>query len=618
MEAAVQCVKDGSKGLREAARLYNVPVETLRRHAIGECGSRPGPPTVLTEEEEDKLAEYLIQMSDMGFGLNRETVMEMAYKIVEKLGRNHPFKHERAGRAWFEGFQRRHPNLTLRKPQPLSYCRAASSNQATIDDFFAKLGAMYGRLNLISKPMYIYNADETGISVVHKPGKVVAQLGRSNVYSITSAERGKTHTVLTCVSASGHAIPPMMVYPRKKCVPDNLRDGAVPGTLFTNSESGWINADLCLEWFKFFLEQIPFARPILLILDGHTSHTSIELIDLARENKIHLLCLPPHTTHILQPLDVGVFKSFKANFSKACTNYLSKHPGRVITVEKLASLVAEAWPLSMSTVNILSGFRKCGIYPFNPGEVNDRQLAPSKAVCPRAVTSQPQETPVFTKEKEELFKKRYEENFDIPDPEYVVWLKLNHPDAEVSSLETSSVSSSVKASSTDSSKVLSDVLVLPEPKSSNKKRKEPSRAKCLTNDSVLEEMKAKEKEKIEKEEEKKAKALEKRQKKQQREEQKKEKAEQRKKTQKRKTHRNETVDEILSKLKLTDDDQGTENAQSESESDAVCPKCGVVYSTDRRGRWVCCDGCGVWYHVKCTSLKGKKRLPDDFFCEECN
>ena len=50
MEAAVQCVEDGSKGLRESARLYNVPVETLQRHAIGECGSRPGPPTVLTED----------------------------------------------------------------------------------------------------------------------------------------------------------------------------------------------------------------------------------------------------------------------------------------------------------------------------------------------------------------------------------------------------------------------------------------------------------------------------------------------------------------------------------------------------------------------------------------
>ena len=67
----------------------------------------------------------------------------------------------------------------------------------SINDFFRKLGAIYGRLNLISKPMQIYNCDETGVSVVHKPGKVVAEMGRHKVYAVTSAEKGKTHTILT-------------------------------------------------------------------------------------------------------------------------------------------------------------------------------------------------------------------------------------------------------------------------------------------------------------------------------------------------------------------------------------------------------------------------------------
>ena len=150
-----------NRGLREAARLHNIPVETLRRHTNGsvEVGARPGPATILTDEEEDMLVKYLVEMADMGYGLTRETVMELAFTIVQKSERKNPFHGGKAGCAWFKGFRRRHPQLSLRAPQPLSYCRAIASNQATVDDFFGKLGSLYGRLNLITKPMLIYNCD---------------------------------------------------------------------------------------------------------------------------------------------------------------------------------------------------------------------------------------------------------------------------------------------------------------------------------------------------------------------------------------------------------------------------------------------------------------------------
>ena len=87
--------------------------------------------------------------------------------------------------------------------------------------------------------MQVFNVDETGICVVHKPGKVFLAVGRKRVYSVTSGEKGKTHTVGVCVSASGHAIPPLMIYPRKQAVPESMRKGAAPGTLFKSSENGW-------------------------------------------------------------------------------------------------------------------------------------------------------------------------------------------------------------------------------------------------------------------------------------------------------------------------------------------------------------------------------------------
>ena len=81
---------------------------------------------------------------------------------------------------------------------------------------------------------------------------------------------------------------------------------------------------------------------LLLVLDGHGSHITIDVIEFARSNNVHLLCLPSHTSHILQPLDIGVFKSLKRFFSKGCRQYMAKNPGCVITEDVLASVVGIA------------------------------------------------------------------------------------------------------------------------------------------------------------------------------------------------------------------------------------------------------------------------------------
>ena len=83
------------------------------------------------------------------------------------------------------------------------------------------------------------------------------ELGQQNDYAVTAAERSKTHTLFTCASASGYALPPMMVYSWKKAVPDHLKEEAVPNIFFRCREAGWFNKDIYLEWFQLLFQTYP-------------------------------------------------------------------------------------------------------------------------------------------------------------------------------------------------------------------------------------------------------------------------------------------------------------------------------------------------------------------------
>ena len=168
----------------------------------------------------------------------------------------------------------------------------------------------------------------------------------------------------------------MIIFPRER-ISNNLMEGAPPGTLFTGTKFGWINSSIFLTWFKFFVANIPPKRPVLLLYDGHASHVSLELIDYAILHEIIIVCLPAHSSHLLQPLDVAVFKSFKVFFSSACRSFLHNNPGKVITIYNISQLVGEAWPKSLTPENLISGFRHSGIYPLCRAKITPEKLAPS-------------------------------------------------------------------------------------------------------------------------------------------------------------------------------------------------------------------------------------------------
>lgn len=97
------------------------------------------------------------------------------------------------------------------------------------------------------------------------------------------------------------------------------------GTSYGLSAKGWMTADIFEEWLEqHFLVHTPPARPLLLLLDGHSSHYSPDTIPIAAQSGVILFLLPPHTTHFLQPLDKTVFGPLKIYWREECRDFMAK------------------------------------------------------------------------------------------------------------------------------------------------------------------------------------------------------------------------------------------------------------------------------------------------------
>ena len=223
------------------------------------------------------------------------------------------------------------------------------------------------------------------------------------------------------------------------------RNDEVVGTAYGLSANGWVDSELFKGWLsEHFIAHAVGARPLLLLLDGHSSHYQPELISYAREFGIIIFCLPPHTTHESQPLDASVFKSLKQNWQNACHNFIQSNPSLAITKYRFSGLFNAAWGKTMNPTTICSGFRRCGVYPLNPDAIDcsvsvvkpeaSLQQLNREADSQDDGTSNVQQlndaqSSSTSPEKAALLQRRFEEGYDLPDDEYIKWLHHAHPES---------------------------------------------------------------------------------------------------------------------------------------------------------------------------------------------
>ena len=378
MRLAIEAVKGGSTILR-AATLHGVPRQTLQDRISGKVvhGINPGPKPYLSPVEEKDLASFLIDSAKVGYGKSRQQVKSIAARGAHDKG---VLKSDKVmSNGWYYRFMSRQGDLALRRGDPTANVRMDCLNEEIMEDYFIMLKKTLVENDLMDKPEQIYNVDESGMPLDHRPPKIVSQKGQKKIRSRTSGNKSQI-TVIACVSATGHALPPFVIFDTKGLNREWTK-GEVVGTRYGLSAKGWVDTELFKEWLvKHFITHAAGGRPLMLVLDGHSSHYQPELIKYAKKNKVILVCLPPHTTHETQPLDTSVFRSLKRNWSEECHKFYSKNPGRVITKYDFSTLLNTVWGKTMLPNVISAGFKRSGII-LRPSTM---VLLPKNLVIPQA------------------------------------------------------------------------------------------------------------------------------------------------------------------------------------------------------------------------------------------
>ena len=274
------------------------------------------------------------------------------------------------GPAWTTRFLERYSEFHVRKQKSLDSNRKRAHHPDDLYNWFLQYKSLRDEKGIQDGDQY--NFDETGFRIGIGRDQWVVTLDPNRQCYLPSSNNRELVTSCEAISGDGEVLPPMLILPGALHLEDwytntNLDDDY----LLAVSETGYSNDLLSLEWLQHF-DKFSARRQIgvyrLLLLDGHGSHCTKEFIDYCDEKKIIPFCLPPHSTHLLQPLDVVVFQPLKHYHTEAielatrtgCSDF-----NKIEFLSAISSIRQQAF----KRTTILSSFRKTGLIPFNPDVV---------------------------------------------------------------------------------------------------------------------------------------------------------------------------------------------------------------------------------------------------------
>ena len=355
--------------IREVARVFNIPRSTLQdrlrghqNRAICRANSHK-----LTEYEEESLQRWVLSMDSRGSAPRPSTVREMANLLLQQRGTTPVIS---VGEKWVYNFVKRHPLLSSRFSRRYNYERAKCEDPKIIQGWFDLVQKTILQFGI--HPDDVYNFDETGFAMgLIATAKVIT---RSEFYgrrSLLQPGNREWVTAIECTNSSGWALPPCIIFKGKVFI-ESWFDGLPDDWRFEVSPNGWTSDEIGLRWLEKLFIPSTSSRTKggyrLLILDGHGSHLTPKFDEICEQNKVIPICMPPHSSHLLQPLDIGCFAVLKRSYGRLVE---MKMRNGINHIDKLDFL--EAYPLArieaFKSETIKNSFGAAGLIPFAPNRV---------------------------------------------------------------------------------------------------------------------------------------------------------------------------------------------------------------------------------------------------------
>ena len=324
--------------------------------------------------EEAALVKHISEFYLSGFPLQIPHLNEFANEILENRGDKVPVSVN-----WHLKFFERHGHMKTKFSRPFARAQVIQEKAEIYIEFFERFFMLCRKWGIQEKDTY--NMDESGCSIgLHQKSQVIVPADEVEAVALAATDGNREWaTLVETVRANRSDIPAFLIYKGLEILQDCIDVVYNTETVLWSSENGWTNNSIEVEWLQHFINH---AEPVesnsyrLLILDGHSSHATLVFRNLADDNHIILLYLPPHTTHKLQPLDVGQFGPLAQYYGQFVEDHV-RH-GFDVSKREYTEWILQARQKANSESNILSAFKKTGLVPFDPDLVLRELKYPGK------------------------------------------------------------------------------------------------------------------------------------------------------------------------------------------------------------------------------------------------